>query len=63
MSLPLPSQLTITHVFKCIKLGEDDHNRHLENSKYQQILQSKKKKVPLPVPRLKNAFSAPEMGR
>jgi len=63
MSLSLTSQFTITHVFKGIKLGEDKHNRHLKNGKYQKPLKTEAIDIPLPVPKLKNAFSAPEIGR
>ena len=63
MALSLLSQLTITFEFKCIILGEDQHNRNFEKV-YQKLVQKEgEKSIPLPVPRLKNACSAPEIGR
>jgi len=35
----------------------------LKNGKYQKPLKKEAIDIPLPVPRLKNAFSAPEIGR
>jgi hypothetical protein len=62
MAFPLLSQVTITLHFKCIKLGEDKHNRHLEIENIRNFYKAKRN-IPLPVPRLKKAFSAPEIGR
>ena len=44
MTLSLLSQLTITFEFKCIKLGEDQHNRYLKKWQYQKLYKNRKTK-------------------
>jgi hypothetical protein len=65
MILSLRSQLIITQVLQCIELGEDNHNRHLKDKKYQRVELPEKEttNLPLSVPKLKNSFSAPDTGR